>query len=340
MIETPKSEAPVVAEPTPEVTETTERRSRWQLGRVRDYGIVTTFLLIFVALSISSPAFLTTTNMLNLLEQNATIGIVACGGTLVIIAGGFDLSAGAIFAFAAVVAAEVAVHVNPTLGLIAGVIVGLILGMINGFIVTKMRINTFIATLATSYVYRGVATLITGGFLVNVAATSFAVPGTYKFFDVKFTIWIFAFVAVGLGFLLAKTAYGRHVYAVGGNSEAARLSGIPVDRVFAMTFAISGVCAGLAGVLAASQDATGSARAGIGIELASVAAIVIGGTSIAGGEGAIWRSVLGVMLLALINNGFNLLDIDPFYQSVVQGLIILIAVGVDVWARKDAVRSG
>lgn len=325
-----------VTDPEPAEVSAAPQASRWQLGRVRDYGIVTTFVLLFVVLSVSSSAFLTSTNMLNILDQNAAIGIIACGGTLVIIAGGFDLSVGAIFAFAAVVSAEIANHVDPVVGLLAGVLVGLGLGLVNGLIVTGLKINTFIATLASGYVFRGIATLITGGFLVSVAATSFAVPGTYKFFDVKFTIWIFVIVAVALGFLLAKTAYGRYVYAVGGNLEAARLSGIRVDRIRAMTFMISGLCAGIAGVLAASQDATGSARAGTGIELAAIAAIVIGGTSIAGGEGAVWRSVLGVMLLALINNGFNLLNIDPFYQSVVQGAIILIAVAVDVWARKSA----
>lgn len=336
MTDTTTTGSAPVTDPEPAEVSAAPQGSRWQLGRVRDYGIVTTFVLLFVVLSFSSSAFLTSTNLLNILDQNAAIGIIACGGTLVIIAGGFDLSVGAIFAFAAVVSAEIANNVDPVVGLLAGVLVGLGLGLVNGLIVTGLKINTFIATLASGYVFRGIATLITGGFLVSVAATSFAVPGTYKFFDVKFTIWIFAIVAVALGFLLAKTAYGRYVYAVGGNLEAARLSGIRVDRIRAMTFMISGLCAGIAGVLAASQDATGSARAGTGIELAAIAAIVIGGTSIAGGEGAVWRSVLGVMLLALINNGFNLLNIDPFYQSVVQGAIILIAVAVDVWARKSA----
>ena len=307
---------------------------RIRLARIRDYGIVTAFVLLFAALSVTSPVFLTQTNLLNILDQNTEIGIIACGGTIVIIAGGFDLSVGAIFALAGVVAAEVAVHVGSVAGICAGLAAGLALGGVNGLIVTGLKINTFIATLASGYVFRGVATLITGGFLVTVTAAAFAIPGNYELFNVKFTVWIFAIVAIALGLLLSKTVFGRYIYAVGGNAEAARLSGIRVSRVRALTFVISGFCAGLAGVLAASQDSTGAARGGLGIELAAIAAIVIGGTSIAGGEGAVWRSVLGVMLIALINNGFNLLDIDPFYQSVVQGLIILLAVSVDVWARK------
>lgn len=307
-----------------------------RLGRIRDYGIVGTFVVLFVALSLSSSAFLTSTNLLNILDQSAMVGIIACGGTLVIIAGGFDLSVGAIFAFASVAAAGVANHVDPIVGLLAGIVAGVLLGVTNGLIITRLRVNTFIATLASSYVFRGIATLLTGGFLVAVASDAFTVPGTYELFSTKFTIWIFAAVAVILGFVLARTAFGRYVYAVGGNPEAARLSGVHVNRIRVATFAISGMCAGIAGMLAASQDATGSAAGGMGLELSAIAAIVIGGTSIYGGEGAVWRSVLGVLLIALINNGFNLLSINPFYQSVVQGAIIIVAVALDQWARKSA----
>jgi ribose transport system permease protein len=308
------------------------------LGLVRDYGIIVTFLALFLTLAIASPAFLTTTNLLNIVNQNAAIGIIACGSTLVIIAGGFDLSVAAIYALAGVIAAEIANSVDPVLGLLAGVLVGTLLGLMNGALVTVGRINAFIGTLASGYVIRGGAILITGGFLVSVKDRSFGTIGQYYLFDVHIPIWIFLVVVLVLSFVLGRTVFGRHVFAVGGNDQAARLSGVRVNAVRTATFAISGLCAGLAGVLAASQDLTGQAEAGTGFELAAIAAIVIGGTSIAGGQGAIWRSVLGVMLIALINNGFNLLNVDAFYQAIAQGLIILIAVGVDVWGRSMRVK--
>lgn len=322
--------------------------SRLRLGRARDYGIVVVFLALFIALSIASPAFLSSRNLLNILAQSAPIGIIACGGTLVIIAGGFDLSVGAIFAFSGVIAAKTANAVDPVAGLLAGLLVGVVLGLINGGIVTLFRVNTFIATLASGYVFRGVATLITGGFLVSVSDDAFSFLGREEVFSVKVSVFIFAAVALFTGFLLTRTRFGRYIFAVGGNPEAARLSGIRVDLIRTATFVYSGVCASLAGIIATSRVSTGQADAGVGIELAAIAAIVIGGTSILGGEGAAWRSVLGVLLIAMIGNGFNVMNIDPFYQSIVQGLIILVAVAVDArsggplttwWKRRQARRA-
>jgi ribose transport system permease protein len=298
-----------------------------------DYGIVIAFAALFITLSIASNAFLTTTNLLNILNQNAPLAIIACGGTLVIIAGGFDLSVGAIFALSGVVAAKVTNATDPLVGLAVGLMVGVVCGLANGLIVTYIRVNTFIGTLATGYVFRGIATLVTSAFLVSVADPDFTILGQYSFEGVDIAIWVFVIVAVALTVVLNRTTFGRYIFAVGGNPEAARLSGVRVNFVRAATFVISGTCAALAGLIAASKDATGQAQGGIGFELTAIAAIVVGGTSIAGGEGAIWRSVLGILLIALIGNGFNLLNIDPFYQSLVQGLIILIAVGLDVWAR-------
>lgn len=312
---------------------------RLRLTTLRDYGIVTAFLALFIALSFASDAFLSKANLLNILAQTAPIGIIACGSTLVIIAGGFDLSVGAIFAIAGVVAAKVANSVDPIVGLAAGVVAGLLIGVINGGLVTVLRINTFIATLASGFVIRGVATLITGGFLISVTAESFSTIGREEILDVKISVYIFLAIIALTWFLLTRTAFGRYIFAVGGNPEAARLSGIRVDLVRTITFTISGACAGLAGVIATSRVSTGQADTGTGLELAAIAAIVIGGTSIMGGEGAIWRSVLGVLLIAMIGNGFNILNIDPFYQSIVQGTIILVAVAIDAWARRSRTQA-
>jgi ribose transport system permease protein len=308
---------------------------RFDLSVLRDYGIVISFIVMFGVLSFASPAFLSTTNLLNILDQSAPVGIIACGATLVIIAGGFDLAAGAIFAITGVIAALVAVHVDPALGLVSGAAVGIAFGLGNGFLVNVLRINAFIATLASSFMIRGLAALITGGFLIAVSDPSYQTLGRGELFGAKYSIFAFtAFVAL-TWFLLTRTTFGRYCFAVGGNPEAARLSGVRVGVIRSATFALSGLSAGIAGVIASSRISTGQADAGVGIEFSAIAAVVIGGTSIYGGQGAIWRTVLGVLLLALIGNGFNILNVDPFYQRIFEGGIIVLAVSIDALSRRD-----
>jgi len=324
--------AAVAGRPVPAAPAHGRRRS--VLWRISNYGILGAFILLFIVLAVSSSQFLTVSNLLNLLDQNAAIGIVACAATLVIIGGGFDLSVGAVFAMAGVIAAEAAASMPPGLALAAGVITGLVLGVINGFIVTVGRVHSFIATLATSIIIGGLALIITNGFLVDVADPGFSDVGRGMVGQVSYAVIIWAAFAVFCTVLLSRSAFGRHVYAAGGNPEAARFSGVAVGRVRAVTFALSGLAAGIAGVIVASRVATGQADTGTGMELTAIAAVVVGGTSISGGEGAVWRTVLGVMFIALIGNGFNLLSIEPLYQQIVQGAIILGAVALDAWARR------
>lgn len=301
---------------------------------LRDYGILASFLALFVFLSFASDVFLSQRNMLNVLEQSAAVGIVAAGGTLVIIAGGFDLSVGAIFALSGVVAALAANQLGVVFGWLAGLAVGLIIGVINGLLVTVVRINAFITTLAMLIIVRGIAVSLTGGFLIPVEDDLYALLGRQALFGIKYSIWILVLFALVTGILLSRTVLGRHLYAAGGNPEAARLSGVPVARVRTIAFAISGLSAALAGVMISSRVANGQADAGNGLEFSAIAAIVVGGTSIFGGEGAIWRTMVGVFFLAFISNGFNLLAVPSTYQQIFQGLIILFAVGIDVWARR------
>jgi ribose transport system permease protein len=301
---------------------------------IREYGVVVSVVVLFIALTVLSDAFATKTNLLNILDQNAPLGIIACGATLVIIAGGFDLSVGAAFAATGVVAAWVAVHVSSELGLIAGVVAGLAFGLFNGWLVAGLAVNAFVATLASALVFTGIAQLITNGQLITVSDPSFAKLGQGDVLGVKYSIVLLALVVAATWALLARTKLGARIYAVGGNPEAARLSGVRVDRIRVVTFALSGLGAGIAGVIAASRVATGQADVGLGLELQAIAAVVIGGTSIAGGEGAVWRTVLGVLLLALIQNGFNILDVNPVWQGIVQGAIIVTAVAVDTRARR------
>lgn len=301
---------------------------------VRSYGIVLSFLALFAALSLATDKFLTQRNLLNILDQSAPVGIVACGVTIGIIAGVFDLSVGAIFAVAAVAACKLALLTNPWVGIVTGVLFGAALGIVNGVLVNTVKINSFIATLASSIVFRGIAILVTGGLIVTVTDPAFKILGTATFLGAKYTVWVFALFAIATSFLLSRTTLGRYFYAVGGNAEAASLSGIRVEQVRTLAFIISGLSAGIAGVLAASR--TSSAQPDLGMELAlqAIAAAVVGGTSIMGGQGAIWRAVLGVLILAMIGNGFNLLGIDTIYQQIVQGLLIMLAVGLDQLLRR------
>jgi ribose transport system permease protein len=273
---------------------------------------------------------------MNILDQWSAVGIIAIGSTLVFIAGGFDLSISAVYALAGIIAAKAANGTGSSaVGLLLGCLIGLGVGIVNGGIVTVGRINPFMATLASSLMIRGLALAVSGGFLVRVADDSkFNVIGRSELLGAKYSVYLFAGVILVCALLLHRTTYGRYMYAAGGNAEAARLSGVRVDLVKASTYAISGLCAGIGGMIVASRVNTGQADSGVGLEFDAIAAVVIGGTSILGGAGAIWRTVLGVLMLAMIQNGFNLLNVDAIYQRIIYGAIIIGAVGIDAWSRR------
>ena len=273
-----------------------------------------------------------------LLDQAAPLGLIAVGVTLCIIAGIFDLSTGAIFALAAVTAAKVAA-VDPWLGIAVGVGVGALAGLLNAAVMLVTGINSFIGTLSTSIVFRGIALLTTSGLIVSVADADYKILGTSTFADAKLTAWIFAAVAVIGGVALAQTTFGRSLYAIGSSRQAARLVGIRVGAVQTVAYAFSGACAGLAGVLTSSRTGSAQADIGIGLELSAITAVVVGGTSIFGGQGAVWRSVVGVMLLQTIGNAFNLLGVDPTYKMVVQGTLVLLAVSIDQFGQRRGFRT-
>ena len=215
------------------------------------------------------------------------------------------------------------------LGLIVGALLGALLGMMNGGLIAGLGINSFVATLGSALVIRGLAFVLTQGLLIQIDSEIFAALGRGRLFGVKYPVYIFFLFAIAIWFLLSRTRFGRYVYAIGGNEEAARLSGVRVKWIRTATFMISGLSGGLAGIIGASRISTGQANVGDGLALSAIAAVVIGGTSIMGGEGAVWRTVLGVILLQLISNGLNILNVQPFYQLVVQGAVILFAVSLD-----------
>jgi ribose transport system permease protein len=309
---------------------------RVNVAVIRDYGVVLAFIALFVTLSIASDVFLTWENMKNLAFQTAPLGIIAAGGTIVFIAGGFDLSVAAVSGFAAIISGKI--FLNTGIGvwgsLILGALVGLGCGVGNGLLITLGRVNAFMATLATSIIIYGFAQVITGGNLVSVQDESFGTLGLGSHWGINYPVYVWAGFVLVCGFLLSRTTFGRYVYAVGGNPEAARLSGVRVNVIRTATFALSGLAAGIAGVILFSEVETAQWNANSGIEFDAITAIVLGGTSLFGGEGAIWRSVLGAFFLMMIGNGFNLLGTTPQWQYVIKGVILAGAVSLDAWARR------
>lgn len=294
----------------------------------RDYAVLILIVLLMIVLSLASDAFLTTRNLLNILNQNAPLAIIACALTLVIIVGGFDLSTGAIFAVASVSSAWIAINYNPYIGLLIAPIIGIILGYLNGIIITTFKVHSFLSTIATSLVFRGLAILITGGFLIPVRMKEFTWLGREKIFEVHVAVYVLIVFAILSTFILTRTTIGRYIFAIGGNEDASILSGIKVNLVKIFAFSFCGFAAGIAAAIQVSRISLGTSQAGVGMELQAIAAVILGGTSIYGGSGAVWRSIAGVMLLALINNGFNILNADPFYKDLTTGLVIIAAVAL------------
>lgn len=310
----------------------------------RSVAIVAPFLAVFIALSIGSPAFLTFLNVGNVLDRQAGILIVAAASTLVIIAGGIDLSVGATYMFTAVVAGTIIVRVGgeqgAALGILIGVLAGLVVGITNGVIITYLKINPLIATLAMSFMILGATKLVSqfgkeGVGQIRVDFPEFRWLATTKPLGISLPTWIAFVVLVILGVVLWRTTFGRYVYAAGGNAEAARLAGIRVNLVRIATFALAGLAAGMAGVIDLARTPSVPENDAIATTLTFtvLAGIVVGGTSILGGEGAIWRTVLGILFIAMLYNGFTLLRIDPLFQGIALGVIILLAVGFDAWSK-------
>lgn len=300
----------------------------------RDYGVVAVTAALFLVLSLSSDTFLSQTNLLNILNQWSATGIIAFAVTFVLISGGFDLSVGAVFSVAGVVATLSVDNVGVVPALLIGIATGLVMGIINGIVVVVWQVNSIIATLATGFVLSGLALKLSDGSLISVTDPGYTNFGSAEVLGMQLPNWYLIIVALLFGFLLHRTVFGRYLFASGDNAAAAALSGIRVARVRIAAFAISGLAAGFAGVMVTSQQSTGQANALPNLEFDVLAAVIVGGTSILGGAGAIWRTAVGLLLLALIRNGSNLLGIDSTYAQMIYGAIILGAAALDVWGRR------
>lgn len=301
---------------------------------LQTYAVLIVIAVLIVVLSLLSDSFPTPRNLLNILNQNAPLAIMAAAMTLVIIAGGGRPFGWSDFCHGVGDIGVDCRHRSSYLGLALAPFIGLVLGLVNGLVITALRVHSFLATIATALIFGGIAVAVSDGRLVSVRIDAFTWLGREQFLGVFYAVWVMVAFAISLSFLLDRTTFGRRVLAVGGNEQAAILSGIRTDRVRVATFAIAGFAAGLAAIISTSRVAVGQASAGDGLELQTIVAVVLGGTSIYGGQGAIWRSLAGVFLLALVNNGFNILSIDPFYPDLTMGLIILAAVGISAMGQR------
>ena len=335
--------------------------------RAARYGVPLALAGLIVVAAVAIPGFMSRANLTTILLHVSINGIIALGSIFVIITAGIDLSVGSIVGFAGVLTAatltsgEVLRILGPAgaavLAGVVGVAVGTGVGLVNGSVVARLGVAPFIVTLATMTAARGAARLVTGGVPIGfpdpsdplsgpkiaaldalhaVGGGRIPVPGLPTGFPVPAVVML-ALVALG-AFVLVRTRFGRHVYAVGGNEEASRLSGVAVGRVKLGTYAISGACAGLAGVLLVGQLRSGGPDAGMLYELNAIAAAVIGGTSLFGGIGTAWGALTGALLIGVLNNGLDLLGVQSFWQEIAKGAIILLAVLFDVWMKRADAR--
>ncbi len=294
-------------------------------------GLALALAALMAALAIARPGFLTLANLVNLLRQISINGILAVGVTYVLLTGGVDLSLGSLVALTGVVAAAFAHPGEYTFlaPVLMGILAGALCGLANGLMVTRGRIAPFVATLGMMTSARGLALLASGGRPVSNLAPAFTAIGSGDIAAVPVPVVIFFAVALVSHLVLRNLRWGRYIYAIGGNEAAAFASGVHVRSVKAAAYMVCGALSGLAGVVLASRITTGQPNAGIGYELDAIAAVVIGGTSLNGGVGGVGGTVLGALLIGVINNGLDLLNVSSYYQQIIKGVIIVGAVWLD-----------
>ena len=298
------------------------------------------FLVMVIGLSIFTNAFFSLNNFSNILRQSAVVGVLALGMTYILIIGGIDLSVGSIMALASCVTASFCKNAQVGLPLwlavLIGIIVGAIIGFINGYIVAGLGIVPFIATLGTQTAVRGLTLVYTNGRPVNDLRTDYIAIGQGFSFKIPNPVLIFIVLAIIAWFVLSQTKYGRYLYAIGGNEDAAVVSGLNVKRLKIITYTINGAIAAISGIMLSSRIAVGSPTAGEGYELQAITAVVIGGTSNTGGTGGIIPTIVGVLIIGVLNNGMDLLGLSGYYQKVITGVITVLAVVID---RKNVNRN-
>ena len=303
-------------------------------------------LLMIIARVFLSDHFATGDNLFNVLRQVSVNICISVGMTMVILTGGIDLSVGSILALAGAVAAgltrdglsfpSIDLFVGFTFwgGILAALLIGALLGLFNGVMITRFKVPPFIATLGMLTIARGLTMLYTGGFPITGLGKGFEFVGTGWFLGIPMPVWIALIVVVIFSFIMRHTVFGRHIYAIGGNERASLISGIKVNKVKMMVYTLAGLLAGLAGLIVTARLDSAQPNAGASYELDSIAAVVIGGTSLSGGKGSILGTIIGALIIGVLNNGLVLLGVSPFWQQVIKGIVILAAVIIDKGAAK------
>ncbi|MEK4387923.1 ribose ABC transporter permease [Solibacillus sp. FSL W7-1464] len=303
--------------------------SKEMLGKL---GPLLGLFLIVIVITILNPSFMTTDNVLNILRQVSISALIAFGMTFVILTGGIDLSVGSTLALTGAVAATMlASGIDPVLTILAALLLGAILGAVNGIIIAKGKVAPFIATLATMTIYRGLTLVYTDGRPVSDLGNeiTFQMLGKGYFFGIPVPVCTMILAFIVLYVIMHKTTFGRRVYAVGGNEAASKLSGINVDRVKIAVYSLTGMLAALSALILTSRLNSAQPTAGTSYELDAIAAVVLGGTSLTGGKGWIFGTLVGALIIGVLNNGLNLIGVSSFFQQVVKGIVILIAVLID-----------
>jgi putative xylitol transport system permease protein len=315
-----------------------QSRSAQMRDIYRRYGIVAVLIVLCVVLSFANQYFLTLGNIADILRQTSINGILAIGMTYVVLTAGIDLSVGSTLALAGIVSASLVTGshpLSPALGLFAGLLVGAAVGAINGLLVARLSIPPFVATLGMLSAARGLTYIYNDGMPVTDLPDGYLSVGTGAIAGVPVPIIVFVAVVALFWFVLRYTTYGRYVYAVGGNAKSAKTSGISTGKIIFSVYVIGGLLAGLAGIILAARTTSALPQAGVSYELDAIAAVVIGGTSLSGGTGSLGGTVVGALLIGVINNGLNLLGVSSYYQQVVKGVIIVGAVLLDASRKKQ-----
>ncbi|KPM47333.1 ABC transporter permease [Jiulongibacter sediminis] len=306
----------------------------------KSQSLLALFALCLV-ITLLSDKFMTTTNLWNVLRQISVNVCISVGMTLVVLMAGIDLSVGSVLAFSSAVCAgllksglefqsfDLFVGFTVLGGVLVALLVGLLMGLFNGFVITKFSIPPFVATLAMLTIARGATMLYTKGIPISNLGSSFEFIGSGWLLGIPLPVWISLIVVLVMVFVTKKTTFGRYIYAIGGNEKAAFLSGINVNRVKLWVYGLAGTMAAIGGVLVTSRLNSAQPNAGVSYELDSIAAVVIGGTSLSGGVGTVTGTVIGAAIIGVLNNGLVLLDVSPFWQQVVKGGVILLAVIID-----------
>ncbi|MQW02066.1 ribose ABC transporter permease [Sinorhizobium medicae] len=317
------------------MTQNTETKAALVRALKQYGGIFLSLVMLCIVFSFFNPRFMTLINFMNILQQVAVIAIAAFGMTWVILLGEIDLSVGSIIAVAGMVGAQCfAFGMGFVPAIALTLLAGALMGMLNGVLTAKLLLPSFIVTVATMGIYRGMVSLPTNGAPAMIENETWTAIGTESFLGLPIIIWVVAVLFVVNQIALSKTSFGRRAYLTGGNREAAVYSGIKVDRLKILIFMISGMMAAISGILLSSRLFSAQTNAGMSYELDAIAAAVLGGTSLAGGVGTMVGTLIGALIIGVMNNGMNMLSVPYFYQLIVKGLVILIAVWLDVRAKQ------